>query len=89
MTPSEISRIRIYGIYFGYPICCTEFFIVRLDNFLRGKPVDPYEGKPWMGTGFIPCELHQAQIEKEGLGKIAQTISANRACLIPFPEYET
>lgn len=75
------------GRRFGYPLCCQHYFLKRLDTWLDDKPIPTFDGEPWVGSGFIPCEEHQAQIHKTGFNAfIYDEIEPRRVkTLPPFP----
>ena len=64
-----------YGNWFGYPLCCTEYF----SNDVLSE--DQY--KAANETGFVPCPEHTRQILN---GEITlESIIKDRKCPIPFP----
>ena len=55
---SEAPLLAITGSYYGFPVCCIEFFCNGLDNSLN---IDVNEADneenchPMIGTGYVPC----------------------------------
>lgn len=78
---------RSIGVRLGYPQCCSEYFFERMAAFQRCEPIPSMLGEAWHGTGFIPCEAHQAQIRATGMAAfVAEHIAPNRIHPYPFPE---
>lgn len=81
---SELAN-EWYGLYFGYPRCCTDAFNERCSQF----PVPEPPSGPWIGTGFIPCDRCAAMIRERGLEWfVAEQIEPFRICIGRFPDGE-
>ena len=83
------NKFLSLGIYFGYPVCCTKYFVRNI--LCSGRFASPYEKSPsrtqclaGKNTGFIPCpycawKIVTNRTTLEGLIK-------NRICEFPFPQ---
>lgn len=67
---------RRYGKWFGYPLCCVEWFCVT-DRPALNNPVP----KELNGLGYVSCPRCR-QLTTETL---LATIAANRKCPTKFP----
>lgn len=80
---------RELGRLYGYPDCCVEAFIDKdqwsLDELVRDH-IAHTMGRPWNGTGFVPCSACRAQAAADFAAFVANVITPNRAAISPFPE---
>lgn len=71
------------GIYYGYPRCCIDDFLVTVEDFqvrrIRRLP------RKLTGTGYVPCPICNEKTEEE----LKDVINKNRVCPIPFPDINT
>ena len=72
------------GRYFGYPECCIEDFLYRVELIKeqkkRGLKQEKIKRK-FHGTGYVPCP----QCNKLDMATLIRTINANRGHDKPFP----
>ena len=72
-----IGSMRTLGLFYGYPECCIEAFLT-FSHLYSGT-----EGRPFIGTGFIPCaKCSKEKTEEQLLAEIAK----NRIYREAFPE---
>jgi hypothetical protein len=69
-----------YGIYYGYPMCCINDFIIRLHNKQCHEPIQELAS---MYTGFVPCMKCSEKISKKKIDP--KDILKNRKCKHTFP----
>lgn len=72
------------GRYFGYPDCCIEDFLYRVEliKALRKQGLKPKPPKRKLqGTGYVPCP----KCNKLDAATLVRTINANRGHDKPFP----
>ncbi len=74
------------GLYYGYPVCCIEYFVYYLnyDNTNKNQKYKPLCLKISNSSGFIPCPIHAKEINK-GLAKIEYCINSRRCKQPSFP----
>lgn len=70
----KITRWPLIGKYYGFPQCC-------IDEFESGLSMG--KTRKFEGTGYIPCEKCNENVEKDELIKY---INENRTHPLPFPE---
>ena len=70
----NLNRFSVIGKYYGFPQCC-------INEFSSGKSMG--KDRVFKGTGFIPCEICNASLEKD---YILKKIAQNRIHPLPFPE---
>jgi len=68
------------GIYYGYPKCCINSYIV---NHFNCKSFTHVQLCVSAGTGFIPCIQHAENLHKENMH--IHTIIRKRECPHAFP----
>lgn len=71
---SEYSRWSIMGKYYGFPQCCV-------NEFVSGASMG--QTRKFEGTGYIPCEHCNENVEKD---KLITYINENRLHPTCFPE---
>lgn len=69
------AQARVWGLYFGYPDCCIDFYCLSAENGSHLQSND--------ATGYCPCpecakKLITGKMEKKDL-------LINRICAAPFP----
>ncbi len=73
----SLGSMRTLGLFYGYPECCIEAFLT-FSHLYSGT-----EGRPFIGTGFIPCaKCSKEKTEEQLLAEIAK----NRVYREAFPE---
>jgi hypothetical protein len=77
LSEEDQRKFREHGAVFGYPECCTEFFIKEFFGALRHSTHD----KVFYGTGFRAC-LGCANIP---FGEVVRGINSRRIFSLPFP----
>lgn len=99
MTTYHQMKMKVLGMYFGFPVCCIRQFVAEFDNVLTGaetpdrRPptwMGTEEAKaghwPWTGTGFIPCS-DCAPVARADFAKfVCERITPGRVCSFPFPD---
>ena len=73
----KYAHFKHYGIYYGYPKCCIEYFISNVDKKNKDNIMVAND------TGFIPCDNHTELIMKKKL-KLNDLIMY-RKCKTAFP----
>jgi hypothetical protein len=73
------NKLVLFGKFFGYPECCTKYFLDTRSRHSREEIVNKNSK-----NGFVVCPDHARQIE-EGKTKIKDLIQ-NRICKTPFPK---
>ena len=68
------------GLYYGYPKCCINDFVIRLHNNQQSEPIQELAG---MYTGFSPCMKCSEKIILKKLSP--HDIIENRSCKTEFP----
>jgi hypothetical protein len=68
------------GLYYGYPTCCINDFVIRTHNEQAHEPLQELAGKY---TGFVPCMKCSKKILSKNLS--AEDIIKNRKCKNKFP----
>ena len=83
MDNTRYSEVA-FGRYFGYPACCVAEFKATVSMATKFL----YPNGPWLGTGFIPCSrCAPAALDFESF--VAEHITPNRLCHLPFPQQPT
>ena len=69
------TKFKEFGLYYGYPVCCTESFLkdVTTRYFLK-RPE-----RKLQGTGFIPCESCNTKYTEE---ELISKINENRSKIL-------
>lgn len=82
MDDEHERYLRIAGEFYGYPKCCTDFFI---KNWGKGRSgfTDNQMKVASNNLGFIPCQCHAILINK---GLPISSLLVNRVCNTPFPD---
>lgn len=52
---SEAPLLASTGAYYGFPICCVEFFCNNIDNSFNSIELNEMQPHPMDGTGYVPC----------------------------------
>lgn len=79
---SEAPLLASTGAYYGFPICCVEFFCNHQDNSFNTDHSEKNQ-HPMNGTGYVPCpHCIEKSKDKENF---SQLINAHRYCPSPFP----
>ena len=80
----EISKIRYYGHYFGYPECCIKMFEENRKQKMLFKDYSPIRQKATLG-GFVPCDTC-AEGMINGTLNMVEVIQSKRKHSQPFPK---
>lgn len=76
-------HLMAMGNHFGYPKCCTESFINRMDAYAIVADIGGqilWDDRQLAGTGFIPCSDCDSKTEEE----LIVEINSNRLDVHPF-----
>lgn len=76
MTDDDIEYYKDVGAIYGYPDCCTTYFVTRV--MPRGKCP---KRLPLEGTGYVACP----ECRKKPIKELIETINKNRTIGTPFP----
>lgn len=65
------NQFRIYGIYYGYPVCCIDEFISDVKIIMAGGENPRTAEQQSLATnvthGFIPCKAHMQEMAEKNL----------------------
>lgn len=75
-----MEHYKLMGRYFGYPECCSDWFLNRVISFV---PLTEKQEQVHNGYGFIPCPLCAEKINNSF--PITELIK-NRICSTPYPK---
>jgi hypothetical protein len=71
------------GMYLGFPKCCVlEFKEYLMACRSKNRPT-PRPERKLSGTGYVPC----AECNHKTEAQLVETITENRMCPEPFPNY--
>lgn len=86
LSEDDIKYFTEVGEYFGYPKCCINQFILRMNTFNNGeKLTNPItEHEKLHGIGMVTCE-HHSQLLIDNKIKIEDVILNSRKAEQPFP----
>lgn len=78
----EAPLLATTGAYYGFPVCCIEFFCHGLDSSLMNS-IDNDDSHPMIGTGYVPCPhcLDMSRDKKY----FSDLINQHRFCPHHFP----
>lgn len=76
------ARLVLAGMTYGYPVCCIEHFIKKVEECPTGNVFPEVEGLWFYGTGYIACPECRKLEEAE----LRSAINARRFAANPFPE---
>lgn len=71
------------GIFFGYPDCCSTWFVKRNEGEVPFK-LTPIQVKIDTGYGFLPCPECAKKVYKEK--SPIEGLIKNRICSTPYPQ---
>lgn len=75
------ARAVLGGMTYGYPVCCIEHFIKKVDGCPTGNVFPDVEGLWFYGTGYIACPECRKLEESE----LRSAINMRRFAANPFP----
>lgn len=72
------------GKYYGYPECCTAWFITRGLRIMNSEGNTPFTSQQDLvsdGKGFIPCPSCADKITRDNIDSLIK----DRICSTPYP----
>lgn len=80
---TEAPLLASTGAYYGFPICCVEFFCNHKDNSFNSVHTHDKNQHPMHGTGYVPCPDCVENSKDKDL--FSRLINEHRYCPTPFP----
>lgn len=80
---SEAPLLASTGAYYGFPVCCVEFFCNSTHNSFNSVDSQSNYPHPMNGTGYVPCpQCIERSKDKENFSNL---INEHRFCPKLFP----